>query len=392
MSMKFGFFPYEAMNYKAAQRWLDRKAEQGWGLRHVYLGCIARFQRQEKPRHFVDLDIRGFDEETDPDYLQLCTDAGWELVQTLRGMLLFRSVPGKSPAPIQTDGEIEWERFWGKYRPRVWPVLLTLLAVGLLALMLTLPSTSSKSFTAMLAINSTLLYLLYLALGAVYIMVDWVHSRWYLARCRRSQRVEDPGPLSTLLDSTARLQKPLLYLCLIACAAEFLGFSHTVDLNWSVYNDEYTATVEACQEWPVVMARDLGLPDSEDSRHLEGYRSVLVNFLEYRELTDGEGPDVPFHVLTTERYECASETLAKWVIGCRREETRNGRFLWGELEWVEIGAGPCLVFDECYATLDGDGAYLLFRQGRVVALVGCTGLDLTTAQNLESIQNRTLAA
>ena len=95
MNTEFRFFPYEAMNYKAAQAWLDRKAAQGWGLARIYLGCIARLQRAEQPSHFVDLDIRsGFDGDTDADYLQLCSDAGWELVQSLRGMLLFRSAPG----------------------------------------------------------------------------------------------------------------------------------------------------------------------------------------------------------------------------------------------------------------------------------------------------------
>ena len=58
--MKLGFFPYEAMNYKAGQDYLDRKASKGVALRHIYLGCIARFEQAEQPRHFVDLDIRQF--------------------------------------------------------------------------------------------------------------------------------------------------------------------------------------------------------------------------------------------------------------------------------------------------------------------------------------------
>ena len=53
MRQKLGFFPYEAMNYKAGQAYLNRKEAQGWELRKVYLGCVARFEEAEKPRHFV---------------------------------------------------------------------------------------------------------------------------------------------------------------------------------------------------------------------------------------------------------------------------------------------------------------------------------------------------
>lgn len=384
MNTTLGFFPYEAMNYKAAQAWLDRKAEQGWGLRHIYLGCVARFQRAEKPSHFVDLDIRSaFDDDTDADYLQLCSDAGWELVQQLRGMLLFRAVPGKAPAPIQTDGELEWERFWERYRPRIWSTLLLLVGLGLLALLLVLPA--KRNLTAALALNSGLICLLYLALYVLFGLWEWGRSRRYLARCRRSGRVEPPGALATLSDSICRLRTPLLLLILVFTLAEPFGFGKTVDLNWYPINEEYAATVEACREWPVVLASDLGLPDSGDSRHLEGFGSVLVDFLEYRELTDGEGPDASFHILTTERYACLNEPLARWVIGQRREETRKGAFLWGELPWEPA---PDLGFDECYACRTG--SYLLLRQGRVVALVGCTGSDLTTRQSLEAIQARVL--
>lgn len=383
MNTKLGFFPYEAMNYKAAQRWLDRKARRGWALSRVYLGCIAHLQRQERPSHFVDLDIRNDYGDTDGDYLQLCSDAGWELVQNLRGMLLFRAAPGKSPAPIQTDGEIEWERFWEKYRPRVWLTLLYLLCFGLLAAILLLPS--RLSFTAALALNSSLIYALYLVLAVVCAVLDWGHSRWYLARCRRSCQVEDPGPAATLRDSLLRLRNPLLCLCLLFTVAGFFGFGQTVNLNWYPMNEEHTATVEACRNWPVVMASDLGLPDSEDSRHLEGFRSILMDFLEYRELTDGEGPDVPFHALTTERYDCFCEALARWAVGQRRRETQNGAFLWGRLDWEPA---PGLGFDESYTC--GGGAYLLLREGNVVALVGCTGLDLTSEQGLAAVRERVL--
>ena len=111
MGGAWGFFPYEAMDYKAAQACLDRRAAAGWVLKKVHLNVLARFEPCEGRSHFVDLDLRRTLDETDPDYLQLCADAGWEKVQSLRGMLLFRSRPGTHPAPIQSDPGMEWERF-----------------------------------------------------------------------------------------------------------------------------------------------------------------------------------------------------------------------------------------------------------------------------------------
>lgn len=382
MNTKFGFFPYQAMNYKAAQRWLDRKAEQGWSLKHVHLGCLARFQKVEKTSHFVDLDIRSAYDDPDADYLQLCSDAGWELVQRLRGMLIFRAAPGASPVPIQTDGELEWERFWEKYRPRIWTTLLVLASMALLALMLAI--LPRGSITSVLATNQGLLYGLYLMLGIVYILFEGVHSKWYLARCRRSGQVEDPGVISTLLDSIYCLSTPLLCLILLLGFVESF-WGKTVDLSLYPINDEYSATVEACREWPVLMASDLGLPDSKDSRRLTGHRSLLVDFLEYRELTDGEGPEPAVYILTTERYDCISESLAKLVMAQRKRETKNGAFLWGELEWE---FAPGLGFDESFTCREH--SYLLFREDNVVALVGCRDFDLTSPQGLEAICERVL--
>ena len=131
------------------------------------------------------------------------------------------------------------------------------------------------------------------------------------------------------------------------------------------------------------MAADLGLRDSGDSRHLEGHRSPLGEFFSYSELTEGAGPEEPLYILTTERYTCAGEALARWVFDLRAWETRGGAFLWGELEWEEESG---LGFEESYVCREGE--YLLLRQDNTVALVGCRGLDLTTPERLEIIRER----
>lgn len=384
--MRLGFFPYDAMNYKAGQDYLDRKAAKELELCHIYLGCIARFEPAEKPRHFVDLDIRQFmDEEPDQDYIQLCADAGWEHIQTLRGMFLFRAAEGRDPAPIQTDAGLEWERFWKKYaRKNIITSLLVLLAsVGLLALVFSLTPGPGRSLTSVVTSNGALLYLVSLILGLVSILMSFITTPLYLFRCRRSGQVETPGRIARLQDTLFQLYRPLYLFAACVAFAEILGAGTTVNLGLSSFNHEATATVEACREWPVVLASDLGLPDSGDSRHLDGRRSLLAEVLNYSELTDGEEPAAPLYILTTERYDCAFESLARLVFDLRADETRKGAFLWGELEWEEA---PGLGFEESYVCRDGD--YLLLRQGKVVALVGCSGFDLTTPENLEIVRDR----
>ena len=196
MRWRLGFLPYEAMNYKAAQRYLDRMGRKGWGLKHIYLKCIAWFQRMEEPRHFVDLDVRGAGvEEPDGDYIQLCADAGWELVQALRGMLFFRAAEGAAPAPIQSDGGIEWERFWRKYARKslISSLLVLVVSVALVAFVLSLTPGPGRSVAELVASNSALVYLFALGLGLLSILLSFIGVPLYLLKCRRSGQVETPG-------------------------------------------------------------------------------------------------------------------------------------------------------------------------------------------------------
>ena len=71
------------------------------------------------------------------------------------------------------------------------------------------------------------------------------------------------------------------------------------------------------------------------------------------------------------------------VFDQRARETREGTFLWGNLEWEDA---PGLGFEESYVCQEGE--YLLVRQGTTVALVGCRGLDITTPEQLTVIRAR----
>ena len=102
MGGAWGFFPYEAMDYKAAQACLDRRAAAGWVLKKVHLNVLARFEPCEGRSHFVDLDLRRTLDETDPDYLQLCADAGWVPGRERNSSIPRRDCTFSQPASAQS--------------------------------------------------------------------------------------------------------------------------------------------------------------------------------------------------------------------------------------------------------------------------------------------------
>lgn len=385
---RWGFFPFEAIDYKAAQAYLDQKAAAGWVLDALRLKRLARFVPAEGRYHAVDLDLRGMgDDGPDPDYLQLCADAGWELVKSTRGMLLFRSLPGQRPAPLQTDGEMEADRFWKKYMRRNvlgWLALLAVLA-ALCALSMCLPS-STPTLTSLLCTNALLLLLPALLSAAVYLVWSLGGTVGSYLRFRRSGRLPGRGrPGAWGMGVLACAVSVLVAAWWCLTMAEGFGLGRTVDVAWSSYSQEYTAAPELCQSYPVLTAADLGLSYSEDSRYLDGHRSPLADLLDYSEIAPGEGGET--HILTTQRYRCAGEAFARLLFAARRWETARGAgFTWGELEWGEVSSD--WGFDQVCAV--PDGSYLLLRSGDTVVLVGATGFDLTRPEYREILCRRVL--
>lgn len=112
-------FSYLLIDRSAAQAKLNQWAQEGWALERVYCGLFAKL----KPTNRADLTY--FLDWTDPqcqdgeDYLQLCADGGWELVDTVDYLNIFASRPGMDPVPIQTDPELEYLRFRKKVLRRM---------------------------------------------------------------------------------------------------------------------------------------------------------------------------------------------------------------------------------------------------------------------------------
>lgn len=374
-SRKWGFFPFTAMDYKAAQAWLDKKAAQGWVLDHIYLRRIARFVPAEGRYHCVEPDLNtDLHVETGDDYLQLCEDAGWELVKHNPSLFIFRSKSGRHPSPLQTDESIEAERFWKKLVRK--NLLFGLIAALIYAALLGFGFFMGErgfAFSRYLCKSSSLLIPIFLFFLTVEVLREFIRAIRVYVSYHRCGTLPRQHPLSVwLFRILACFTGALIIVWWGWDLAEDLGLNETVNVEWSIFSEEQTATLELCQSYPVITAADLGLESSNSSRYLDGRRSFWADMLNFDE--SGYGQNEAFHRLYTERYECTSDTLATWLFRSRRTETTYGvDFLWGDLEWGDVTSDH--GFDRiCFAR---DNSYLLAQEGDTVILVGASGLDLT---------------
>lgn len=105
---QWSLFTYPVMDIKATEALLNRRSAEGWTLDRVWLGTFARFVPADTRWAWcVDWSRPGYSER--PDYLALCADAGWTLVQKVGAFNLYKAPVGTPP--IQTDGEEEARRF-----------------------------------------------------------------------------------------------------------------------------------------------------------------------------------------------------------------------------------------------------------------------------------------
>lgn len=214
----WSLFTYPVMDIKAAEALLNRRAAEGWTLDRVYLGAFARFVPADtRSAWCVDWSRPGYSER--PDYLALCADAGWTLVQKVGAFNLYKAPVGTPP--IQTDGTEEGRRFRQEVLLcglKSWAVLLGLLLV-LAALWLLVSEGSWRSALMAVLLTNVGLTLL-LSLPAI--LTGWLlWTGRLLLRLRQWDRAAG-GPLPVPGQRSAGAATWLCLLCRLWGVAVFV--------------------------------------------------------------------------------------------------------------------------------------------------------------------------
>ena len=140
-------FAYLVPDHLAAQDHLNAMAKKGWELDRIAWGYFAKFKRSQREDLTYFLDWTDPEKGEQEDYLQLCRDAGWDLAFQQRYWNIYASRPGSAPSPIQTDPELEYQRFRKKVLRRM-GLTFGFVLLGLLPFLL-LIQTDFSSFSSL---------------------------------------------------------------------------------------------------------------------------------------------------------------------------------------------------------------------------------------------------
>lgn len=435
------WFPFLGTDYKAVQRWLDRKAAQGWELEEAG-PLLARFRRTGRRdlRCCVDIADQGRRNRAREEYLELCAQAGWVLVDTVRGMNLFKSKPGSAPAPIHTDPALELARFGKKFvGTQIAAVLTPLIAGGLSFALRRLtgppvqtPShlevlcTLTSSVTLMCVLLWAILFVPALLLQLVHLLSYWLRSN---IGVRRGGAMPEGGLLGARIrGALVALMEVwgLLVLCAVGLESETplaaaglgglfllaagLGALYS-PMGWDKRLGRKTLHISAfilCATAAVLAARPcFGTRTQDDLTRAEilarpvctlselktliakepdrisfrENRSPLVHGYEYTEQWMGLDNRLEQHI-----YACADKALAERYAAYARERLEAGLTYGGVtlrepavLERIALAG-----IDEAWAGRAGGGSehrYLILRRGNVTAQFE-SSLDLTRPDHM----------
>lgn len=358
MKRKYALFPYQGGgDYKAAQLWLDEMAVRGWVLERVRcFGWLAVFVPAEGRKHFVELDAMNYDDERNMEYQALCREAGWEFVDAVRGMDLFRSLPGADPAPLMTDPAVEAERIL-ELSKHAWVGLTLLMALTVFFWWSLLRS----GIPDLVALEPSLL-LWMAALTAVAV--------WLIAadlRGKRDLRLLRGGAFRTPKHPRLVRVMRILYYPLVIVMA----FCHQP--GPSRWDSALPEKMDAC---PVVRSADLGVEAQIHSCYfLEGSSPAAARIYLYESLERPDPTDYsqPYpRGVSTYRYESGMPGLARWAV-----HHQMGR---EEQTWTAAELG----FDGAWV---GEGGHALaILQGDTAAVVTCGTVDLS--EHIDAISKR----
>jgi len=81
---------YWAWDDDKEEKWLEAMSRNGWHLENPGLPCIYHFIKGEAREYSYRLDFRTGSFKSLQDYLQICRDAGWEMVGRMGTWYYFR--------------------------------------------------------------------------------------------------------------------------------------------------------------------------------------------------------------------------------------------------------------------------------------------------------------
>ena len=388
MRRKLGLFLYEAMDYKAAEDWLNRRAAAGWELDRIQLNVLAWFRPSGRTdlRYCVDLHRKPDEYALDmEDDYQLCADAGWEYVAQSGGMAIFASSPVARPVPLQTDRKMEERTYWKRaIRPAI---LGHLLLLGLLAALAALWGWLQWRGVGRAVKPSEILCSTACLLGALGVLCGVIGLLWSipagLLHWRRWQREElvTSSPFwSRIRGGVGWLGWLFLELLLVFQIVElfipFLGYS---GCNVAAHRPEL-------RERPLAMAEEMGVdPNAVTYIREEPVWSALVQGSWYDEEARQEGG---YQFLSCDRYACVSDGYAALLArAIRWESGHSGYKTYGILDFEPVELG----LDESWSARDG--SFLLLREGCTVVLAGAHFLgggapDLTEGSTWNAVLER----
>jgi hypothetical protein len=72
------------------ENWLETMSQKGWHLDNPGMPCVYHFSKGEPRDYSYRLDFRTGSFKSLQDYLQICRDAGWELLGRMSAWYYFR--------------------------------------------------------------------------------------------------------------------------------------------------------------------------------------------------------------------------------------------------------------------------------------------------------------
>lgn len=211
---------YLSVDAKAAEAELNALAARGWSFEGSFWG-FARFSAVEglPPRYCVEPCINTISSESEStpgytDYIRLCADAGWELLEENASLRIFRSAPGADFPPVQTDPALDYEANWdGILRKQTWNAVLciALWAVNYFRI----ARSSSLASPAELLLLAILIFPM---LGELFYVIYLTRRR---SLCRKAIRggeaLPESAPLAAKLRGLAPIALLTVFLLALLC-------------------------------------------------------------------------------------------------------------------------------------------------------------------------------